>query len=44
MIEHVKEEIAEEKIKEFFKVMNSLGLKPGDTLQVVEKAAKEMSQ
>ena len=31
MIEHVKEEIAEEKIKEFFKVMNSLGLKPGDT-------------
>ena len=44
MIEHVKEEIAEEKIKEFFKVMNSLGLKPGDTLKLVEKAAKEMSQ
>ena len=40
MIEHVKEEIAEEKIKEFFKVMNSLGLKPGDTLKLVEKAAK----
>ena len=39
MIEHVKEEIAE-----FFKVMNSLGLKPGDTLKLVEKAAKEMSQ
>ena len=37
MIEHVKEEIAEEKIKEFFKVMNSLGLKPGDTLKLVEK-------
>ena len=44
MIEHVKEEIAEEKIKEFFKVMNSLGLKPGDTLKLVEKAAKEMNQ
>ena len=44
MIEHVKEEIAEEKIKEFFKVMNSLGLKPGDILKLVEKAAKEMSQ
>ena len=44
MIEHVKEEIAEEKIRDFFKVMNSLGLKPGDTLKLVEKAAKKMSQ
>ena len=44
MIEHVKEEIAEEKIRDFFKVMNSLRLKPGDTLKLVEKAAKEMSQ
>lgn len=44
MIEQVKEEIAEEKIREFFKVMVSLGLKPGDTLKLVEKAAKEMSQ
>ena len=44
MIEHVKEEIAEEKIRDFFKVMNSLGLKPGDTLKLVEKAAKEMRQ
>lgn len=44
MIESIKEEIAEEKIIEFFKVMNSLGLKPGDTLKLVEKAAKEMRQ
>lgn len=44
MIESIKEEIAEEKIIEFLKVMNSLGLKPGDTLKLVEKAAKEMRQ
>lgn len=44
MIECVKEEIAEKKIREFFQVMNGLGLKPGDTLKLVEKAAKEMSQ
>lgn len=44
MIESIKEEIAEEKIIEFFEVMNSLGLKPGDTLKLVEKAAKEMRQ
>lgn len=44
MIEQVKEEIAEEKIREFFQVMYGLGLKPGDTLKLVEKAAKEMKQ
>lgn len=44
MIEKVKEEIAEEKIQEFFAVMSRLGLQPGDTLKLIEKAAKEMSQ
>ena len=44
MIEHVKEEISEEKIKEFFKVMSGLGLKPEETLKLVEKAAKEINQ
>ncbi len=44
MIEQVKKEIAEEKIREFFQVMNSLGLKPEETLELIEKEAKEMKK
>lgn len=43
MIEQVKREIAEEKIKEFFQIMSSLGLTPEETLKLVEEEAKEMN-
>lgn len=42
MIEQVKKEIAAEKIKEFIQTMNSLGLGPNDTLELIEKEVKEM--
>lgn len=43
MIGQMKETIAEEKIKDFFQTMKGLGFTPGETLQLIEKAAKEMN-
>lgn len=44
MIETVKNETAEEKIREFIQVMNELGLKPEEMLKLIEKEVKEMTE
>lgn len=42
MIQKLKEEIAEEKIKDFFKAMEQLGFEPAETNLLLEKTIKEM--
>lgn len=44
MIEQRKKETAEEKIREFIRIMYGLGLKPEEMLKLIEKEVKEMSQ
>lgn len=44
MIEDVKKETAEKKIREFIQIMNGLGLKPEEVLKLIEKEVKEMNQ
>ena len=42
MIEQIKQEIAETKIKEFIQTMQELGISPDEVLKLIEKTAKEM--
>lgn len=41
MIETLKRELAEEKIREFFRIMTELGIGPKEAVSLVEKEANE---
>lgn len=44
MIKQLKEEIAVRQVEEFLRAMKELGLKPEETLKLLEKEIKEMRQ
>ena len=43
MIEDLKQSIAKEQITEFFKAMKKIGFSIQETIQIIEKEAKELT-